>query len=236
MYIRACDECNTNYIAEQKYLNRGQGRFCSRQCSSRANGRLFVSRGRTPNTICSFCYAPFYKAPSYKAKAKKKILFCSRSCQVQHTDKFGKRKAKRPCTLCSKPHAGLTGFCKPCQTENTYKAWIKKWLSGNPIYTQTSQTSIHPYIRKYLFQKHNSSCQECGWSKTHPTTGKVPLAVDHINGHWWENNERNLRLLCPNCHSLTPTYGNLNKGNGRPSRRNHKNNYSTNSTSSLLRS
>jgi 5-methylcytosine-specific restriction endonuclease McrA len=33
------------------------------------------------------------------------------------------------------------------------------------------------------------------------------------------HNEKNLNLLCPNCHSLTPTYGSLNKGNGRLKRR-----------------
>jgi 5-methylcytosine-specific restriction endonuclease McrA len=31
-----------------------------------------------------------------------------------------------------------------------------------------------------------------------------------------ENNlEENLRLLCPNCHSLSPNFRNLNKGYGR---------------------
>ena len=29
------------------------------------------------------------------------------------------------------------------------------------------------------------------------------------------NKEENLTLLCPNCHSLTPTYRGANKGNGK---------------------
>jgi hypothetical protein len=28
-----------------------------------------------------------------------------------------------------------------------------------------------------------------------------------------------LEILCPNCHSLTPTYGGLNRGKGRKLRR-----------------
>jgi hypothetical protein len=33
------------------------------------------------------------------------------------------------------------------------------------------------------------------------------------------NKEENLILLCPNCHSLTSTFGSLNIGNGRKYRR-----------------
>ena len=34
-------------------------------------------------------------------------------------------------------------------------------------------------------------------------------------GNFENNSETNLTLLCPNCHSLTPTYKGANKGNGR---------------------
>lgn len=35
---------------------------------------------------------------------------------------------------------------------------------------------------------------------------------------WTKIDINNLILLCPNCHSLTPTYKALNKGNGRHNR------------------
>jgi 5-methylcytosine-specific restriction endonuclease McrA len=59
----------------------------------------------------------------------------------------------------------------------------------------------------------------CGWDEIHPITNKVPIQLDHIDGNSENNSLQNLRLLCPNCHSLTPTFGILNKGNGREWRR-----------------
>lgn len=34
----------------------------------------------------------------------------------------------------------------------------------------------------------------------------IPLELDHIDGNHKNNSFNNLRLLCPNCHALTPTY------------------------------
>jgi hypothetical protein len=48
-------------------------------------------------------------------------------------------------------------------------------------------------------------CEECGWKKI-SADGRLPLELDHINGDSHDNRLQNLRILCPNCHSLKTTH------------------------------
>jgi 5-methylcytosine-specific restriction endonuclease McrA len=61
-------------------------------------------------------------------------------------------------------------------------------------------------------------CEECGWAKK-SDDGRIPLELDHINGDRHDNRIENLRVLCPNCHSLKPTHRGRNRRNARVAER-----------------
>ncbi len=57
-------------------------------------------------------------------------------------------------------------------------------------------------------------CEECGWAKK-SEDGRIPVELDHINGDRYDNRIENLRILCPNCHSLKLTHRGKNKKKAR---------------------
>ena len=112
--------------------------------------------------------------------------------------------------------------CQQCQLDYQHKQYIERWKNGQESGLK-GKYEVSNHIRKYLFEKNNNSCQLCGWNQINPITGNIPLQIHHIDGDCLNNSENNLELLCPNCHSLTETFGNLNKTSSRVYRKQKEN-------------
>lgn len=144
--------------------------------------------------------------------------FCSRSCSARYNNLA--RGKEYWCRECRSP-LGLNArlYCsKKCEGEYRRKKTIQDWLDGKVFYT--SEYGVPQTIRRYLLELAGNKCSalDCcvpgGWSGVNPKSGKSALTIDHIDGDATNNTPTNLRVLCPNCHSLTPTFGALNIGVG----------------------
>ena len=163
---------------------------------------------------CKHCGIPI----QYEKRNTNK--FCNHSCSAAFNNKGVVRNGVSHgfCIECgSKCKRKLYKFCSiKCQHKYQYDDYIAKWLSGELVITSEASNTR---LRKHLIEKYNNKCSRCGWCEINPKTGNVPLQVEHIDGNSTNNLPCNLTLLCPNCHSLTPTFGALNIGNGRHYRR-----------------
>ncbi len=67
-------------------------------------------------------------------------------------------------------------------------------------------------LKKRLFHAglKKPKCELCGWAEQ-SLDGRIPLELDHVNGDHYDNRIENLRILCPNCHSLQPTHRGRNQ-------------------------
>jgi hypothetical protein len=102
-------------------------------------------------------------------------------------------------------------FCSNlCQGKNTRKKIVDKWLNNEISACSGKTFLIRPAIRNFLIEENEYKCSKCGWGEVNPTSKNVPLEIDHINGDASDGSFKNLRVLCPNCHSLTSTFRNLN--------------------------
>ena len=127
---------------------------------------------------------------------------------------------KQKCIQCeslyeTKPSYNSKYCSNSCQLQYQYEEYISAWKAGfvDGSIGIKSAGVVSKHLRRYLDEKFNNSCCECGitvWN------GKsITLEVEHCDGDSSNHVEDNLKLLCPNCHSQTDTYRAKNKGKGR---------------------
>jgi predicted transcriptional regulator len=159
--------------------------------------------------VCAECGKDFI------GKRKDKRKFCSQSCtNKNHT----KKNRLHNCLNCNKLlNSHQFKFCsKECDVKYKLNVRFNEIENGNMSFSEKA-------YKQYLINKHGNKCMKCGWNEVNPVTGLVPIQLEHKDGNSENHNLDNLELLCPNHHSLTSTFGALNKGNGRTKRRDRRN-------------
>lgn len=87
-----------------------------------------------------------------------------------------------------------------------YKVYINSWLWGleDGYIGKTKELSNH--IKRYFVERFGTECWSCKWDGKHPIDGAQLTEFDHIDGDASNCSFDNIRILCPNCHSMTDTF------------------------------
>jgi hypothetical protein len=192
-------------------------RFCSNACHIKGTQEARSAKLRKPRGICPVCG---------KQDVMRGAQTCSRACADRLRNA---RHVASPCRRCGsterKNGKNKTGvYCSWfCYTEDRYQrtgsfaTWMAGWQSGEISGTQKDGRPDWR-VRQALVLLRGQRCEECGWNRVNPASGRVPLHVDHSTGDRSRNRPEEVRLLCPNCHSLTTNYQHLNNPAVSPQR------------------
>lgn len=107
---------------------------------------------------------------------------------------------------CNKSHQKMNKYCSiSCQNKF-------KWeFETKPRIEEGNGCSGSPTLKKYLIEKFGEKCSECG-QESNWNNKPLVLQLDHIDGDSDNNYPKNLRLLCPNCHTQTENFGSKGRG------------------------
>lgn len=107
------------------------------------------------------------------------------------------------------------GWCKGENHEKFIRKHVEHPLED--ILVKNSTYLCGAGLKKKLIKAKmfEDKCCDCGLQPT--WQGKpITLQLHHVNGNRKDNRIKNLKILCPNCHSQTPTYMAKNIKNRRP--------------------
>jgi len=160
---------------------------------------------------CHYCG----KSLSYEIRTNK---YCNHSCCASHNNlgvcrnrkTLGQslpqqKEPKIPCVYvckwCNKVLPRKLSFCN-LKCYSLYKIQMM-------IKTESVTHNHKRAMKSYLIETRGHQCEDCKFTKWKEQL--IPLELHHIDGNVENMELINLKLLCPNCHTLTDNYKSKNR-------------------------
>jgi len=142
--------------------------------------------------------------------------FCSAKCARSFSSKIKRSEINQKV---SQKLKGRKFSLTSSQVEDRSLKFKDTWIRKNAKVIENLRSLefdklSQPLKRRKILLEQNGKCAECGIDEF--WNGKpLKFEVDHVSGDRTDNTRKNLRCLCPNCHSQTDTYKTLNHIGGK---------------------
>jgi Zn finger protein HypA/HybF involved in hydrogenase expression len=190
-------------LTKEECLELGKQYILNYNCYPSAKGWTIASAGCSRDRI----YENWNSWPNFITELAQIIVIPNSACITSNIVVY---KKDNKCKNCSKPVIDRNTYCSnKCHSDSKTKETITAFLEGEYV-GKKIRTGKDSWLRNYLISIKKEVCEGCGIGPVY--NGKpLTLEVDHIDGRCFNNRLENLRFLCPNCHSQTPTYKFKNK-------------------------
>ena len=152
------------------------------------------------HAICEMCFN--YHDASYGSGR-----FCSAKCARGFSSKEKRQEinTKVSKTMTGKPHPHVYCHKNIQDVKSKASESIKKWHDAKLAYVDFSKAA-RMTRKRMLLKEQDNKCAIC--KRSFVWLGAPLMSMqDHIDGNRKNNSRENARLVCPNCHSQTNTFG-----------------------------
>ena len=138
--------------------------------------------------------------------------FCSSKCARSFSTKVKRKEINE------KLSKNNTGKNFPNRKKQTKKSFIKikeklKKTWDDKLLAADFSTLKYDSLRRRVILEQDEKCNKCELNEW--LGHELVLEFEHKDGNHLNNKRENLEALCPNCHSLTPTWRGRNKKNNK---------------------
>ena len=204
--MKSCQHCNKEFEKHQVLASHVWWEHSSKESREVWTEKQSKKRMLPKHMVrvtCKGCNNPFEVMEVTKRTGEKKLErnYCSKACASK---RVLSEEVKKKISDKLKGHQNGGGFAKGYKASEQQKQKIKEAVrkrNGNPF--EKANPSIR-FVKRVLIEEVGYKCEWCGISEWRQQ--KIVLEIDHIDGNRSNNKRSNVRLLCPNCHSQTPTF------------------------------